>query len=328
MSRTFPLEKNWRLLFADLGVSEDAVLRRADLPADLFRREEPRVTAPEYLRLAQGFAAEVDDPLLPLRIGQALSPEMFDPPIFAALCSPDLNRAAERLGRFKRLMGPFQLDVDVQADGTTLTYGCLDVPALPPMLSLTEVVFLVAFTRMATREEVVPLQVSVPHEVDDSDPYEAFFGTPVTVAPRTTLRFSAADAARPFLTRNEAMWATFEPALRKRLTELEAEASVTARAQAALLELLPSGRTSVGDVAKSLGMSSRTLQRRLGSESTRFQAVLDGTRERLARHYLASSQMSSPEISFLLGYDDPNSFYRAFRQWTGETPEALRRVGA
>lgn len=75
-------------------------------------------------------------------------------------------------------------------------------------------------------------------------------------------------------------------------------------------------------VARNLGTS--TLQRRLAQEDTSFQILLAATREALARHYLRSSQLPISEISFLLGYEDPNSFFRAFSSWTGQTPDAIR----
>ncbi|MEM7443942.1 MAG: helix-turn-helix transcriptional regulator, partial [Pseudomonadota bacterium] len=77
-------------------------------------------------------------------------------------------------------------------------------------------------------------------------------------------------------------------------------------------------------VAGRLAISARTLQRRLSEEGTSFQQELNGIREELARHYLTNSHYSSAEISFLLGYDDPNSFIRAFHAWTGQTPERAR----
>jgi AraC-like DNA-binding protein len=77
-------------------------------------------------------------------------------------------------------------------------------------------------------------------------------------------------------------------------------------------------------VAHDLAMSTRTLQRRLKAEETTFQTILDSTRELLARHYLSESELSTNEISFLLGYEDPRSFYRAFRSWTGQTPQLVR----
>ena len=75
-----------------------------------------------------------------------------------------------------------------------------------------------------------------------------------------------------------------------------------------------------------LHKSGRTVQRRLRAEGLRYQSVLDRTRERLARGYLATSALPVDTIAFLLGYDDPASFYRAFRTWTGTTPEAVRRA--
>ena len=88
------------------------------------------------------------------------------------------------------------------------------------------------------------------------------------------------------------------------------------RVRNALLELLPSGRGSIEDVARQLAMSRRTLQRRLQGEGTSFQIVLNGLREELANHYLQNSTMSGAEISYLLGFSDPNSFFRAFHAWS------------
>ncbi len=71
-------------------------------------------------------------------------------------------------------------------------------------------------------------------------------------------------------------------------------------------------------------MSPRTLQRRLQAEGTTFQDVLSSTRESLARHYLGRTGVATGEIAFLLGYEDPGSFHRAFRDWTGQTPGTAR----
>ena len=79
-------------------------------------------------------------------------------------------------------------------------------------------------------------------------------------------------------------------------------------------------------VAYHLAISPRTLQRQLQAEGTSFQAVLADTREQLARHYLAHGVMTTAEIAYLLAYGDTNSFYRAFRTWTGTTPETIRNA--
>jgi AraC-like DNA-binding protein len=120
------------------------------------------------------------------------------------------------------------------------------------------------------------------------------------------------------------MWEAINPALRRRMSEADEERSTSDIVEASLFELLPSGRTQMRDVAKDLGIGARTLQRRLASENTTWLEVLNRTRERLARHYLRSTKMSPAEVSFLLGFEDPNSLFRAFNRWTGTTPESWR----
>ena len=108
------------------------------------------------------------------------------------------------------------------------------------------------------------------------------------------------------------MWQFFGPDLQKRLAELDESATTADRVQAALLELLPGGTASIDPVSKKLGTSTRTLQRRLNHEGQSFQTLLNRTRENLATHYLQTSDISGAELSFLLGFEDPNSFLRAF----------------
>ncbi len=324
MAQAFKISSNWQIILRDLGIRPGNVLRRAGLPADLFARESASISAEEYFRLWRGLEEEMGDRLLALEIGQGVSVEAFDPPIFAALCSPDLNTAAERLSKFKRLIGPFTLDVAIGPDQTVLEYGSLEAGPLPVSLGAMELVFLVHFARLATRTQLRPLRVTTPEPLTPEAPYEAFFGVRLRRGPSYSVTFSDLDAKRPFLTSNVGMWQFFEPALSQRLAEIERDATIAERVYAALFEMLPSGRSSVQDVASTLGMSTRSLQRHLRREETSFQQVLNETREQLARHYLRHSAMTGAEISFLLGYDDPNSFFRAFRTWTGQTPEGLR----
>jgi AraC-like DNA-binding protein len=106
--------------------------------------------------------------------------------------------------------------------------------------------------------------------------------------------------------------------------ELDETASTSERVRALLLEALPSGQASMDAVAGRLAMSKRTLQRRLGEDGATFQSLVNQTREALARHYLSQTTLSNSEISFLLGFENPNSFFRAFQDWTGCTPDGLR----
>jgi AraC-like DNA-binding protein len=312
------------LLISDLGISPVDVLRRAGLPDDLFSRGQTILTSQQYFALWRALEDEAGDPALPIRIGRAISVEAFDPPIFAALCSPDLNVAASRIAKYKKLIGPTRLIVARSDVDTTLELRWPRHAVPPVSLSATELVFWVALARLATRAELRPVRVTSPHPPDTAQAYRDYLGVRIGKGPAYTVCFSARDAARPFLTANEPMWEFFEPELRRRLGQLEVGSTMEDRVRAALLRLLPTGRGTMRAVANELAVSTRTLQRQLKGEGTGFQALLNETRESLARHYLADGQMSAAEISFLLGYEEPSSFYRAFHGWTGQTPQRVR----
>ncbi|MDJ0766937.1 MAG: AraC family transcriptional regulator ligand-binding domain-containing protein [Myxococcota bacterium] len=322
---SYQVKPAWRLMMNDLNINPVNVLKRAGLPADLFGREKSSLTTDEWFALWRGMEEESGDPTLPLTIGSALSVEGFDPPVFAALCSADLNQALGRIAHYKRLVMPMKLHVEVGDKATSLGLEWFETVNAPPRgLVATELVFFVQLTRIATRQKIQPLAVRSPVDLEPKDVYREYFGTEVKNGKRPTLVFSASDAEAPFLTANKQMWDFFVADLKRQLSELDGAASTLHRTRAALLELLPAGAASMGEVARKLGTSTRTLQRKLKQEGKSFQEMLAKTREELARHYLKSSDLSGAEISFLLGYDDPNSFFRAFHSWTGVTPQQVK----
>ncbi len=321
----YPVSPAWHLLLRELRIPASDVLRRAGVAEDLFAREHATVRGDEFCRLMWALEAEAADPTLAIRIGEALSFEMFDPPVFAAMCSPDLNTALARLSTYKRLCAPIALTISVGRDTTRAVAAWTEPPIEPPhLLYAMELTYCVRLARLGTRTQVTPRAVTCPFPLEPVAAYRAYFGVDVERGPDAAVEFAAEDAAAPFLTARAGMWSFFEPELRRRLAEVEAGATTTVVARAALLELLPSGRASVLAVAARIGVSARTLQRRLADEGTSFQQVLDGTREELARHYLGTTSMAGAEISFLLGFEEPSSFVRAFHDWTGVTPEQMR----
>ena len=324
--RKFIVDLGWQGLAQNLGLKSEDVLRHAKLPLDLFAQKEPTLDMDEYFRLWASMSQMLNDPAFAIRVVQALQVDVFSPPMFAAFCSPNLNVAAERLSLYKPLIGPLRLEVSIEKEVTRLTLGGLEgeVPP-PPCLIAGEMAFVVNLARLGTREHIVPIEARSGVPLENPETFDAFFGLPVVLDEKTELVFSAEDAARPFLSANDAMFAVFEPELRRRLADLSTDDTFQDRVRACLMEALASGQYSMADVADQLAVSTRTLQRRLQSEDTNFQNVLNGLREDLARHYLSKTQYSSAEISFLLGYDDPNSFIRAFHGWTGATPERLRQ---
>ncbi|GLQ98184.1 AraC family transcriptional regulator [Dyella mobilis] len=328
---TFPVEQGLRPLMKDLGIRADHVLRRAGLPDDLFSRPGSGLSTTEHFRLWQSLDAEAADPLLPLHLAEAIQAESFVPPLFAALCSVNMLQAAQRLATYKRLIAPMRLAAVTGSQGElSLSPQWIAAEGEAPfILVASELAFLMRVVRMATREPVRAVKVTMPTlpAKAQTKAYADYFGIPVRRDGAPSLTLSAVDANRPFLTANDAMWQVFEPDLRRRLGELDAAATTAQRVRSALLELLPGGQPGIETVASRLAMSSRTLQRRLEAEGDSFRSVVNRTREDLARHYLTQTKLSASEIGFLLGFEDPNSFFRAFNDWTGKTPEALRESG-
>jgi AraC-like DNA-binding protein len=192
-------------------------------------------------------------------------------------------------------------------------------------LGVSELVFFTQLARLGTREHIEPLAASVPDVPLNLAPYTAYLGCDLGTSEQIQIAFSALDGRRPFLTDNMAMWAAFEPALNNRLSALEAQASLRERVRAVLLETLPAGISSIDAVAQRLAVSKRSLQRQLAEESVGFQELLSEVRHELAQHYLSRTDISAGEISWLLGFQESNSFIRAFRSWTGTTPAAYRQ---
>lgn len=322
----FAVPSGWRILLADTGIPVGPLLAMARLPADLFQRADARLPPADYYRFWDALTALSGAPELPLRLLKKLSVEMFDPASFAALCSPDLLVALHRIQQFKPLIGPLRLHIASTPLDVCLQIDFSQAEAQPPSsLIAMELGYFVQIARLATRQHIVPLEVTSPVALHPESAHTRFFGVRVTAGSNLSLRFSAADAARPFITENRALWNVFEPALQERLTELTPDTSMTSRVRHLLLELVPSGLSSADAVASRLAISRRTLQRKLRLEGTSFSAILFGLREELARHYICHSDLPYGQISFLLGYDDPNSFFRAFNSWTGTTPDRLRQ---
>ncbi|WP_433303566.1 AraC family transcriptional regulator ligand-binding domain-containing protein [Actinoplanes sp. CA-030573] len=325
-SDRFTVGPSGRALLADLGVNLPDVLRRAALPTMVYASETVELTTAQYYAFWRALDDEAADPLLPIRIGEAMRAEVFDPPMFSAFCSPTLRVAAARLRTYKKLIGPLRLVLDSRGGAMTIEMHWPDADQAPGALMLMELIFWVALARMATRDDVRPVRFAAPVDptVEQAAAYRRYLGTPLEHSAVPAVTFSGADAERPFLTANDRMWEYFEPGLRRRLDEFETEPSTAELVRQALLRLLPAGASTIEAAARELAVSGRTLQRRLQSEETNFQAVLRHTREALAHHYLSTSRMSTGEISYLLGYADTNSFYRAFQSWTGRTPDQIR----
>jgi AraC-like DNA-binding protein len=159
--------------------------------------------------------------------------------------------------------------------------------------------------------------------------YESHFQCPVKFGARNNvLVFDRADIDRPFLTHNADLLALVAPQLESELTQQLAHKSFSEQVKGVVKKLLAGQRLTLRDVAHELRLSTRTLQRRLTAEHAKFQQLMEEARRELAQHCLLHSSLELNETAYLLGYEDANSFFRAFHQWEGTSPGEWRAVHA
>lgn len=316
--RHFPLDKNYAALLSAHGIIVDEVLKRAKLPLDTFARQNPCVTSEEYYRFMKAIEEIVPDHEVPIFLATAENIETITPPIFGAYCSANARECMHRIAQYKALAGAVVFDVQEDEACAAVVIRGEEGIELPEIIVGIEMVLLTNLIRKATKIQIVPSGVSV-RKLFVNPEYEHFLGCKAKVSDENRIAFSMRDAEIPFITRNESMWNFFEPELKKRLSEMDTDDSFSAKVRSVLVELLPAGKTSIDDAAAALGLSKRSLQRKLKEEETTFQKQLNHTRELLAKNYIRNTQLSSEDIAYLLGYQDLNSFFRAFSLWTGKT---------
>jgi AraC-like DNA-binding protein len=159
--------------------------------------------------------------------------------------------------------------------------------------------------------------------------YERFFG----VAPRfgakaNSISLSRETMALPLVAAKAALRPSLLFLCETQLAELDGRQGLTSRARAALLEQIPRGVASRSEVARALGLSERSLNRKLQAEGATYRDVLDDVRRELALAWLADADQAVYEVAFLLGYSEPSTFHRSFRRWTGASPLAWRKRAA
>ncbi|MFD1469036.1 AraC family transcriptional regulator [Hymenobacter caeli] len=188
---------------------------------------------------------------------------------------------------------------------------------------------LAAFGTLVGRP-VVPgaVQLAYPRPAD-TRAHEQAFGTAALAfdAPVTRVAFDAATLALPVLHANAALFPLFEQHTAALLAQLPAHQPPTLpeRVRGEIVRQLKGEAPTLAAVADRLCLGVRTLQLKLKEAGHTYQQLLDHVRRDLAQSHLRESELSTTDISFLLGYSEPSVFARSFKKWTGQTPGAFRR---
>ena len=315
----FIVDGNYKDLLLGYGIDLREFLRKLSLPEDLFNQKLIHLKEEEYYRFVQMMGEYIGGEPAMIKLASSEQIETFSPPLFAAWCSKNGEKCIERLSEYKKLIGPMSWVLKKEGDSLTVSIKAgSPEPDIPSLLIQSEFAFLIGLLRRATKEEIRPLCISVKKKPLGQDLAD-YSQTEVKTGEEDEIVFLKKDLEKPFLSFNPAMWDYFESEMNKRLTDLQVDDSISARVRSVLSELLPGGASGIEDVAEKLGLSKRTLQRKLSEENTNFQKQLNSAREALAVHYIRNTEMSIADIAYLLGYAEQNSFLRAFTIWTGKS---------
>jgi AraC-like DNA-binding protein len=326
MADRFRITKAWALRFAQEKIAVPALLRRARLPASLFEQEKIYITTAELFALWRSVAEMSPDPGFGLKLGTELRFERSHPVAIAGVCSRSFGDALQRLARYKQLTCPEEIRVHRKAQEASVEFFFIETKETQPDIMVDlGLSWILGVARRGSDGEVTPLRLELSRSVKHRELLESHFGCPVRFkSDRNALVFRSSDLDRPFVTYNEELLTVIGSHVESELKALNKGMNVGEQVKQTLKRSMAGKRPTLQDVAQELGMSVRTLQRRLTDAGFTFQRLVEDTRRELACHYLKQAAMELNDAAFLLGFRDANSFFRAFHGWEGISPGEWR----
>lgn len=285
--------------------------------------------ARHYLAMLDAGARLTGDAHFGLHVGERVRPGTYSVYGLVLMACSDFGQALEQTQRYEQLahdLGRTMLSVQ----GTEALYGWNShYPAASRHLVESVFAGIRVFGSWLAGRPLQPTRITFSHRSDaPAAEYLRVLGIrPQFGAAANAAHFDAALLRMPVPNADPGLY----PVLRQHAERLLGErsalgAGVAAQVRAALIRVLPQGGARLAAVAAQLGMSPRTLQRKLADAGCGFQEVLDGVRHELARDYLRQREPSLADIAFLLGYQEQSAFTHAFREWSGLNPGAWREA--
>jgi AraC-like DNA-binding protein len=309
-----------------MGADTAAVLEASGFDAAALCDPNARLPLTATGRLWQAAAEHMDDAAFGLRASRYVRPTTFHALGYAVFASSSLRDALHRLVRYSRVVSDaMMLELETTDASARLCFVRLSENAALVPEALDAVMSLIVRTcRTLTDRSFTLLKVEqLRPEPLDTTPYARFFRCPVEFgAPLDALTFDAKVLDQPLPAANPQLAQHNDGLIRQYLSQIGPD-SLVARVRGALVEQLGADLSPTA-LAGALGMSARTLQRRLQEQGTSVVELLREVRKELACVHLRDKTLSITEIGFLLGFEDSSGFARAFRRWTGRSPSEYR----
>lgn len=241
----------------------------------------------------------------------------------------DLRRSyqrAERYGRVLTSVSTYELRLDDDS-ALMLLHRAGDRRLGLRLSNEQTIAATVQISREVSGVAFTPLAVFFKHPPPpDVAAHASFFGCRIEFdADHDGIRVSRAQLDTPNKLGDIGFSEFFDERLDQELAELTEEASFKHAVARQISQSLSDGAPSVASVAERLGVSGRTLQRRLAEQDCAFQDLVDAERRRLAEQLLRKTDYALAEVAFLTGFSEQSAFNRAFKRWNGRTPSHFRR---
>ena len=294
-----------------------------DLTPQIVMDSDARVSPAQFCVAWGELIRLTDNPNIALQIADATPNGAFGIVEYVCRSAPTLGEALAQWVRYLNLLDD-AVEVALISAGDR-TYLRVTRESEAPAPASHELCFALV-AKQAKQLAEQPFRIVAVEYVHRGEPavQRAWFDAPVTFgAEFTQLVFPTSAMAAPLASSDPALLAILTRAAEELAKKAPTPATLSAQVGRILVEALATDEATIGHVAKRLGMTDRSLQRRLKDEGVSFNTVREDVRKQLARRYL-DDKLAISEISFLLGFSEPSAFFRAFKRWTGMTPLEAR----
>ena len=314
------------------GVPVAPLLRRVGLTPELIADPEERLSVRSQIALLDEAAIALKDDCLGFTLARDFDPRELGLLYYVMASSQTLGDALKRVARYSKITNEALVFGYREGNRLIINLSYSGVPRHSDRHQIEFCMFAVLrICRVLTGQNLVPQHFSIAHHRSEGISEMArFVGTKVEFGADTDEFALNVDARElplihsdPYL--NDLLLKYCEAALADRRGDMS---QLRTRVENAISSVLPHGRVLVEDVARSLGMSERTLARKLSDEGLNFTEILQQLRRDLAVRYLDDRKLHVSKIAWLLGFHEVSAFTHAFKRWTGKTPSQMRTAGA
>ncbi len=305
------------------------ILRRSGLSGFDAADRQQRIASFGQAQFVEYASEAVGDTAFGLHLAQETNPREAGLIFYVVSAAKDLREGLALFARYSRVANDsVKVTIIPRNDSVSVAAAYVGVPR-HRFKQIVEFQFavIVKALREATGREISPARVQCSHaRTLDVKEFDRFYNCKVEFgAPADALDFDKATLCLPLITSDryllEMLGPYCEEATKARHT---AEGSFRASVENEIYRLLPHGRANVEAVARSLGVSPRTLARRLADEGTNFSRLIDDLRRTLSLQYIRDPTFKMAQIAWLLGYERAELFTHAFSRWAGRPPSQAR----